>query len=403
MEIVLVVAVLIVAAAVLFVAFTLGPRTRQSAGPLIDDAAKDLSRRIEDLKGQLTAMAGELEHDRDQTRLENRKIEGRLDHADSRTGRIANRLLAEMEAIRRLTEQVSVRQDQLSEDLHQLDDQVTQLRAGQQAAASVPAGPAVAAAVAGRLYAERLQFSMIRIQPESVSRSGRRYRIQIERDVAELPVSQFGGFADASAITERADHDEGFRARLGEAASGYLAARWADPGFAVVTERWVAKDTFPETAAAEVCNRLGHGLAVIVEKPLEKTGTELRLPGPEAAAGIVLQPVTEAAAQATGFLEITGVVVGAAAGLHPIALATAKMLADDQFHDWVARGLREAARTVFDGPAGPAPASGTGEPATAPQPAARADGPDQADGPAPASSASDTDTWWELPSAPDAG
>jgi len=398
MEIVLVVAVLIVAAAVLFVAFTLGPRTRQSAGPLIDDAAKDISGRIEDLKGQLTAMAGELEHDRDQTRLENRKIQGRLDHADSRTGSIANRLLAEMEAIRRLTEQIGARQDQLSEDLHQLDDQVAQLRAGQQAPAGVTAGPPAAAA--GRLYAERLQFSMIRIQLESVSQSGRRYRIQIERDVAELPVSQFGGLADASAITERAEHDDGFRARLGEAASGYLAPKWGDPAFAVVTERWVTKDTFPETAAAEVCNRLGQGLAVIVEKPLEhNAGTELRLPGPEEGAGIVLQPVTEAAGQATRFLEITGIVAGAAAGLHPVALATGKMLVHDQFHDWVARGLREAARTVFDGPAEPAPAPGPGEPATVPRPAAQADGPDQA-GPAPASA---TDTWWELPSAPGPG
>jgi uncharacterized protein YoxC len=408
MEIVLVVAVLIVAAAVLFVALTLGSRTRQSAGPLIDEAAKDISGRIEELKAQLTAIAGELEHDRDQTRLENRKIQGRLDHADSRTGSIANRLLAEMEAIRRLDEQISTRQDQLSEDLHQLDDQVAQLRADQQASASVLAGPApaaaitAAAAVAGRLYAERLQFSMIRIQQESVSQSGRRYRIQAERDVAELPVSQFGGPGDASALTERAGHDDGFRARLGEAASGYLAAKWADPAFAAVTERWVTKDTFPETAAAEVCNRLGHGLAAIAEKPLAKTGTELRLPGPEAAAGIVLQPVTEAAGQATRFLEITGVVVGVATGLHPVALATAKMLVHDQFHDWVARGLREAARTVFDGPAGPAPAPGPGEPATLPHPAHPADGPGQA-GPAPASPASDTDTWWELPSAPGPG
>ena len=140
MEIVLVVAVLVVAVAVLYVAVTLGPRTRQSTAPMIDEAAKDISGRIEDLKGQLTAIAGELEQDRDHTRVEGRKIQGRLDHADSRTGSIANRLLAEMDTIRRLGEQVSARQDQLSDDLRQLDQQVARLQAGQEAPDVVTAG-----------------------------------------------------------------------------------------------------------------------------------------------------------------------------------------------------------------------------------------------------------------------
>lgn len=101
MEIVLVVAVLIVAAVVLYVAVTLGPRTRQSIAPLIDEAVKDIYGRIEDLKGQLNAFAGELQQDRDQTQLEDRKIQGRLDHADSRLNSVANRLLEELETIKR--------------------------------------------------------------------------------------------------------------------------------------------------------------------------------------------------------------------------------------------------------------------------------------------------------------
>jgi uncharacterized protein YpuA (DUF1002 family) len=112
MEIVLVVAVLIVAAVVLYVAITLGQRTRQNTAPLIDEAVKDIYGRIEDLKGQLNAFASELDQDREQTRLEYRKVQGRLDHADSRLNSVANRVLAELETIRRLGEQAGTHQDQ---------------------------------------------------------------------------------------------------------------------------------------------------------------------------------------------------------------------------------------------------------------------------------------------------
>jgi hypothetical protein len=414
MEIVLVVAVLVVAAAVLYIAVTLGPRTRQSSAPLIEDATRDISGKVEVLQATFTALAGELQQDRDQTRLEGRKIQGRLDHADSRTGSIANRLLAEIEAIKRLSEQISAQQDQLSEDLQQLEHQITQLQAARPAPDSVTAAPALA--VIGRLYAERLQFSIIRIQPESFSRSERRYRIQIERAIAELPAAQPGDPGDASAITERANSDDLFRERLGKAASDYLATKWEDPAFAMLTERWETQNTFPETDVAAVCNRIGNGLDVIVERPPQKIGTELRLPGPEAAAAagigsdLILQPVTEAIGQVTKFLEITGVVVGAATGLRPLALAAAKMLAHDQFHDWIARGIREAARTVFDRPAGPPEGPAAGEPATAPgpvqPPAEPAESRAAESRPAesrPAESRpaetgpSPTDTWWQIP------
>ena len=107
MEIVLVVAVLIVAAVVLYVAVTIGPRTRQNIAPLIDEAVKDIYGRIEDLKGQLNAFAGELQQDRDQAQLEGRKIQGRLDHADSRLNSVANRLLDELETLKRERERES--------------------------------------------------------------------------------------------------------------------------------------------------------------------------------------------------------------------------------------------------------------------------------------------------------
>jgi hypothetical protein len=131
MEILLVVTTLAVGVAVLYVTVTLRTRTRQSTAPLIDGAVKDISGQLEattgELKRQLQLMADELQRDREDTRLEERKIQGRLDHADSRLSSLASQLMVELETIRRLGENVGARQDQLSEDLGQLDHQVAQI------------------------------------------------------------------------------------------------------------------------------------------------------------------------------------------------------------------------------------------------------------------------------------
>src|SRR6516164_1309680 len=122
MAIVLIVAVLVVAVAVLYVTVTFSTRTRQTTAPLIDDAFKGVSGQIDaanqDLRRQL---ADELEQDREQLRLDGRKIQGRLDHADSRASSMANQILAELDTIGRLVEQLGARQDQLGGDLGKLD------------------------------------------------------------------------------------------------------------------------------------------------------------------------------------------------------------------------------------------------------------------------------------------
>ena len=329
MEILLIVAVVAVGVAGLYVALTFNARTRQNTAPLIADAVDQISGQLkvatDDMRRQLRALADDLQRDREQQRLDGRKIQGRLDHADSRIASVANQFLAELDAIKRLDEQIDARQDQLRGHLRQLDDRVAQLRP----------------APATRLYVERLQFSVVRVPPQA--RSELQFRIQVERYVREWPATHLG---DPATIAERADHDEGFRKLLGQAAADYLATKAGDPATAM--ERWITQDTFPEMAAAEVCNRIGSGLDVIVERPLETSGTEIRLPGPPP---LILQPVTETPGEVTRFLEITGVVAGTAAGFHPLALAAGKLLARDQFYDALARSLTRAAREVFRAPA----------------------------------------------------
>ena len=131
MEILLVVTTLAVGVAVLYVTATLRTRIRQTTAPLIDGAVKDITGQLEttvgELKRQLQLMSDELQRDREDTRLEERKIQGRLDHADSRLSSLGSQLMVELETIRRLGEHLGARQDQLSGDLRQLDHQVAQI------------------------------------------------------------------------------------------------------------------------------------------------------------------------------------------------------------------------------------------------------------------------------------
>jgi hypothetical protein len=123
MDILLIVATLVVAVVGLYVAATFNRRTRQNFAPMIDGAVKDVSEHVEamaeDLRGRIRVIADELQRDRDQTRLDARKTQGRLDHADSRTTSIASQLATELETIRRLVDQVAARQDELRAGLRQ--------------------------------------------------------------------------------------------------------------------------------------------------------------------------------------------------------------------------------------------------------------------------------------------
>ena len=107
-EILLAVATLVVAAAVLYVTLTLSQRIRRTTAPLIEDLAGQLEATSTELRRQLQAVVSELRQDRDQLGLDGRKIQGRLDHADSRLTTIANQLQSELDAIRRLSEQLPV-------------------------------------------------------------------------------------------------------------------------------------------------------------------------------------------------------------------------------------------------------------------------------------------------------
>ena len=146
MEILLIVAIVAVGAAGLYVAATFDRRTKKSTAPLINAAVKELSWKIDSTTGelgrQLQEISTRLQRDTSQIRLDDRKIQGRLDHADSRISNLASQL----ETIRRLAEQIGARQEQLSAEL---DAQRADGRAGEEASDNVLAREAAGQAVKG--------------------------------------------------------------------------------------------------------------------------------------------------------------------------------------------------------------------------------------------------------------
>ena len=111
MDILLAVATLVVAAAVLYVTLTLSQRISRTTAPLIDDLAGQLEATSAELQRQLQEVVSELRQDREQLGLDGRKIQGRLDHTDSRLTTIASQLQSELDAIRRLSEQLGPQRD----------------------------------------------------------------------------------------------------------------------------------------------------------------------------------------------------------------------------------------------------------------------------------------------------
>jgi hypothetical protein len=214
-------------------------------------------------------------------------------------------------------------------------------------------GAGIESGTPGELLAMRFRFFVE--ETEVPSAPQRRVRLVIEREVAEVSADQLSDatdLGDAQQVSREASTDDGFRERLADAAADYFAARAGDPLFATITHRWVTRDSFPETTAAQALSGVGSGLKALAEKPLEQAGAEMRLPEPAASvtagisAELILEPVTRPLRQVAEICEVFGVVAGLVTGLHPLTMACAKMLAHDGLNRAIAEGITEAAREV---------------------------------------------------------
>ena len=217
MEIVLIAAMVVVAAAALYVALTFSRRTRQTTAPLIDEAVSALR---EQLTGELGGPAAPAPRHRRRTAPgPGRATAGRTGSPGPARSRrqpdpsMSRRLLAELDVIKRHGEQIGDQAGELTGNLQRL---AAHARRGARAAR---------AAVPGRLYVERLQFSVIRAPVPAPYRRRGRHRGRADRGRPAARSAARRALGDPPHRHRPGGQDPGFRDRLGEAASDYAASR----------------------------------------------------------------------------------------------------------------------------------------------------------------------------------
>jgi hypothetical protein len=127
MEALLLVAVVAVAASGLYVAATFNKRARLSTAPLINRIRHEIEATAKDLEHEIQGITDELRGAREQVRQGFGEIQGRLDRTDRQISDISSQLSAGIETIKRLSEQIGMRQDEFGRDLLQLDHRIAQL------------------------------------------------------------------------------------------------------------------------------------------------------------------------------------------------------------------------------------------------------------------------------------
>jgi hypothetical protein len=208
-------------------------------------------------------------------------------------------------------------------------------------------GPQVVGPV--MVYFERLEFSIARAEPAEAEP---RFRIAVECDLVPQPVR----YSKPESVAQRAGEDSSFRDRLVGTAADYFVGQYGNPAVAWASRQvWVSSQSFPETDLAGICGRISDELETITGWPLTEAGKVLGIPAPlDAAAAaigadLVLEPVTRPLMDAARLCEIVGVGIGVLTGCHPLAVASAKLLARSEIHEQMARGIVEAGKLVFHG------------------------------------------------------
>lgn len=183
----------------------------------------------------------------------------------------------------------------------------------------------------------------------------------IEMDVATLTGAQAQSRQDSQKREKLArlarqaqqnEHDRTAWDELAEATAHYVASKTRDSA-ASRTELWEDQAALSPEALAETLGRFQQALAGLVAQPLQGVATWAGAPRPEAAvladigASMVVAPVTRLVQQVCVIADVTGMVLGAATGMYPMAIACAHQLAAAELPHLLATGISSAVEGTF--------------------------------------------------------
>jgi hypothetical protein len=135
-----------------------------------------------------------------------------------------------------------------------------------------------------------------------------------------------------------------------EAAAADYAASWVEGEFGVT--RWQSPQSFPLSRAADLLDDSAEWLRGRVEDPLADAASTVRAPGPLAEIGagmtadFVTAPLTVPLESAARACEIAGIVIGLATGAHPLAMACAHRLANDETGRLLSKGFEQVITSI---------------------------------------------------------
>jgi hypothetical protein len=175
-------------------------------------------------------------------------------------------------------------------------------------------------------------------------------RFRIAREVAR-PYSQDEIYKIESLRVEYQDPgvSETRREQI-KAAAGDYAASWVQGQWSVTW--WETPQNFPLSQAADLLNGSAEWLRGLVEHPLADMASRTGAGGPIASIGagvtanFVTARLTAPLESGARLCEIAGIVLGVMTGAHPLVMACAKRLVDDELSDMLAKGFEQIINAI---------------------------------------------------------
>jgi len=189
----------------------------------------------------------------------------------------------------------------------------------------------------------------VQVRYLDAGQSGQPERLVIEQQIVRIPDSPEHQ-AKLDAIRSKS-RGHGERKSLVEATADYVASLVDNAILRPKTYQWEIQGVPDPAAVSAMLDRSQQWLQGLVKRPIERAAAQVGVPSPVAGAvgdigaNFIIAPVERDVQDATQIIDIIGIIIGTAAGVHPLVIVSIKHLANTQFQKAVADGITN----VFDG------------------------------------------------------